>query len=106
FDYATGVLALLSNEPNADVSDGYDPKKYATVAIADPNLAPYGVAAQSGLGGRDDRRLRFPGILSSTNIPISRQLSLRFLPRLTRWGLWQCQQSVPTAVIRRKEQAR
>ena len=54
FDYATGVLALLSNEPNADVSDGYDPKKYATVAIADPNLAPYGVAAQSVLVGRYD----------------------------------------------------
>ena len=58
FNYATGVLALLSNTPGVDVSCdpggtcGYDPNKYSTVAIADPSLAPYGVAAQSVLIGR------------------------------------------------------
>jgi molybdenum ABC transporter molybdate-binding protein len=58
FNYATGVLAFLSNTPGVDVSCdtggtcGYDPKVYSTVAIADPNLAPYGVAAQTVLTGR------------------------------------------------------
>ena len=57
FDYAQGVLALLSNTSGVDVSCdtggtcGYDPKVYSTVAIADPSLAPYGVAAQSVLIG-------------------------------------------------------
>jgi molybdate transport system substrate-binding protein len=60
FNYAQGVLALLSNTPGVDVSCdtsgtcGYDPKVYSTVAIADPSLAPYGVAAQSVLIGRYD----------------------------------------------------
>jgi molybdate transport system substrate-binding protein len=57
FNYATGVLALLSNTPDVDLSCGtgtcgYDPSKYSTVAIADPSLAPYGVAAQTVLTGR------------------------------------------------------
>lgn len=58
FNYAQGVLALLSNTPGVNVTCdaggtcGYDPKVYSTVAIADPNLAPYGVAAQSVLIGR------------------------------------------------------
>jgi ABC-type molybdate transport system substrate-binding protein len=58
FSYATGVLALLSNTPGVDVSCdpggtcGYDPNVYSTVAIADPSLAPYGVAAQTVLTGR------------------------------------------------------
>jgi molybdate transport system substrate-binding protein len=58
FNYAQGVLALLSNTPGVDVSCdsggtcGYDPKVYSTVAIADPSLAPYGVAAQSVLIGQ------------------------------------------------------
>ena len=57
FNYATGILALLSNTPGVDLSCetgtcGYDPKVYSTVAIADPSLAPYGVAAQAVLTGR------------------------------------------------------
>jgi len=58
FNYAQGVLALLSNTPNVDVtcdtggSCGYNPGVYKTVVIADPSLAPYGVAAQSVLIGR------------------------------------------------------
>jgi ABC-type molybdate transport system substrate-binding protein len=58
FNYATGVLAFLSNTPGADVTCdtggtcGYDPKVYSTVAIANPSLAPYGVAAQTVLTGR------------------------------------------------------
>ena len=57
FNYATGILALLSNTPGVDLSCetgtcGYDSKVYATVAIADPSLAPYGVAAQTVLTGR------------------------------------------------------
>jgi ABC-type molybdate transport system substrate-binding protein len=48
----------LSNTPGVDVTCdprgtcGYDPKVYKTVAIADPSLAPYGVAAQTVLTGR------------------------------------------------------
>jgi len=57
FNYATGILALLSNTPGVDLSCetgtcGYGPTVYATVAIADPSLAPYGVAAQTVLTGR------------------------------------------------------
>src|SRR5215510_10694335 len=57
FSYATGILALLSNTPGVDLSCetgtcGYDPNVYATVAIADPSLAPFGVAAQTVLTGR------------------------------------------------------
>jgi len=57
FNYATGILALLSNTPGVDLSCatgtcGYDPNVYATVAIADPSLAPFGVAAQTVLTGR------------------------------------------------------
>lgn len=57
FNYATGILALLSNMPGVDLSCetgtcGYDPSVYATVAIADPSLAPFGVAAQTVLTGR------------------------------------------------------
>jgi molybdate transport system substrate-binding protein len=59
FNYATGVLALLSNTPGVDVTCetgtcGYDPTKsnQRPVAIADPELAPYGVAAQTVLTGR------------------------------------------------------
>jgi molybdate transport system substrate-binding protein len=57
FNYATGILALLSNTPGVDLSCetgtcGYDPNVYSTVAIADPSLAPYGVAAQTVLTGR------------------------------------------------------
>jgi ABC-type molybdate transport system substrate-binding protein len=57
FNYAQGILVLLSNTPGVDLSCfggtcGYDPNVYKTVAIADPSLAPYGVAAQSVLTGR------------------------------------------------------
>ena len=56
FNYAGGILAILSNTPGVDLSCetgtcGYDPAVYPTVAIADPSLAPYGVAAQSVLVG-------------------------------------------------------
>jgi molybdate transport system substrate-binding protein len=55
FNYAGGLLALLSNTPGVDLSCatgtcGYS-RKYSSVAIADPELAPYGVAAQSVLIG-------------------------------------------------------
>src|ERR1700722_1909909 len=55
FNYAGGLLALLSNTPGVDLSCatgtcGYT-RKYSSVAIADPELAPYGVAAQSVLIG-------------------------------------------------------
>jgi molybdate transport system substrate-binding protein len=58
FNYAQGILAFLSNTPGVDVTCdaggtcGYDPKVYSKVAIADPSLAPYGVAAQTVLTGR------------------------------------------------------
>jgi molybdate transport system substrate-binding protein len=55
FNYAGGILALLSNKPNVNLSCatgtcGYS-SAYSSVAIADPELAPYGVAAQSVLIG-------------------------------------------------------
>ena len=55
FNYAGGILALLSNTKGVDLSCatgtcGYS-TKYSSVAIADPELAPYGVAAQSVLIG-------------------------------------------------------
>src|SRR5215813_13457943 len=57
FNYATGILALLSNTPGVDLSCetgtcGYNPNVYSTVGIANPDLAPYGVAAQTVLTGR------------------------------------------------------
>jgi molybdate transport system substrate-binding protein len=61
FNYAQGILAFLSNTPGVDVS--CDPKgscgfapppTYTSVAIADPSVAPYGVAAQTVLTGRYD----------------------------------------------------
>jgi ABC-type molybdate transport system substrate-binding protein len=55
FNYAQGVLAFLGNGVDvtcATGSCGYDPNVYQTVAIANPSLAPYGVAAQSVLIGR------------------------------------------------------
>ena len=58
FDYAQGILALLTNVPWIDLSCGphgtcgYDPTKNLIVGIADPSLAPYGVASQSVLTGR------------------------------------------------------
>jgi molybdate transport system substrate-binding protein len=58
FNYAQGVLAFLSNTPGIDVTCdaggtcGYDQTVYSTVGIADPSLAPYGVASQSVLTGR------------------------------------------------------
>jgi ABC-type molybdate transport system substrate-binding protein len=58
FNYAQGVLAFLSNTPNIDVSCdaggtcGYDQTVYSIVGIANPSLAPYGVASQSVLTGR------------------------------------------------------
>jgi len=59
FDYAGGILALLRNTPDVDLfcttgTCGYDPHVYKTVAIADPSLAPFGVAAQTVLTGRYD----------------------------------------------------
>jgi molybdate transport system substrate-binding protein len=58
FNYAQGVLALLTNSPWINLSCspggtcGYNPNIFSTVGIADPSLAPYGVASQSVLTGR------------------------------------------------------
>jgi hypothetical protein len=57
FNYATGVLALLSNTSGVDVTCdaggtcGYDPKVYSTVAIADPSLAPLWGSSSDGIDG-------------------------------------------------------
>jgi molybdenum ABC transporter molybdate-binding protein len=56
FNYAQGILAILTNIRGVDLSCetgtcGYDPRVYRTVAIANPMLAPYGVAAQTVLTG-------------------------------------------------------
>jgi molybdate transport system substrate-binding protein len=73
FNYAQGVLAFLSNTPGIDVTCdaggtcGYDQTVYSTVGIADPSLAPYGVAAQSVLTGRYG--LKPPLCMSTTTSP-------------------------------------
>ena len=56
FNYAQGILAILTNIRGVDLSCetgtcGYDPRVYRTVAIANPALAPYGAAAQAVLTG-------------------------------------------------------
>jgi molybdate transport system substrate-binding protein len=48
FQYAIGALDLWTNTNGVDVSSG-QPAGWSKVAIADPSLAPYGVAAQSVL---------------------------------------------------------
>ena len=71
FNYATGVLAFLSNtldvSCDAQGTCGYDPNNpnQKPVGIADPSLAPYGVAAQTVLTGRYD--LASPLCTSTTN---------------------------------------
>jgi molybdate transport system substrate-binding protein len=57
FDYAIGTLVFWSNTTGVNVtcsggSCGYDPGVYASVAIANPATAPYGVAANTVLTGR------------------------------------------------------
>jgi molybdate transport system substrate-binding protein len=59
FNYAQGVLALLTNSPWINLSCntpggtcGYNPNIFSTVGIADPSLAPYGRASESVLTGR------------------------------------------------------
>jgi molybdate transport system substrate-binding protein len=109
FDYAQGLLALLTNSRWVDLSCttgtcGYDPEVYSTVAIADPSVAPYGAAAQAVLTGRYRllHRLSLP-ILRFTNIQISPQRSMRLSAGWTRWGLSRCRRSVPRGISRPKE---
>jgi molybdate transport system substrate-binding protein len=73
FNYAQGVLALLTNIRGLDLSCetgtcGYNPAVFSTVAIADPSLAPYGVAAQSVLVGRYGVTLPSPSVVEYPNI--------------------------------------
>lgn len=93
FDYAQGVLALLSNTPGVDLSCtsgtcGYNPDVYMTVAIADPTLAPYGVAAQTVLTGRYDllpplstnpRVHEYPNITATYDAVIARKDPVGFV---------------------------
>ena len=82
FNYAQGILALLTNIRGLDLSCetgtcGYNPDVFSTVAIADPSLAPYGVAAQSVLVGRygvvppDPRVVEYPNITATFNAVIA-----------------------------------
>jgi molybdate transport system substrate-binding protein len=87
FNYAQGVLAFLTNSPWINVSCGpggtcgYNPNIFSTVAIADPSLAPYGVAAQSVLVGRynltpplsvNPKVQEYPNITATFNAVIAR----------------------------------
>jgi len=86
FDYAQGLLALLTNSRWVDLSCttgtcGYDPTVYSTVAIADPSVAPYGAAAQSVLTGRygltpplstNPKVHEYPNIIVTFNAVIAR----------------------------------
>jgi molybdenum ABC transporter molybdate-binding protein len=87
FNYAQGILAFLTNSPWINVSCGpggtcgYNPNIFSTVAIADPSLAPYGVAAQSVLTGRygltpplsvNPKVHEYPNITAAFNAVIAR----------------------------------
>jgi molybdate transport system substrate-binding protein len=85
FNYAGGILALLSNTPGVDLSCGTGTcgysSTYSSVAIADPELAPYGVAAQSVLIGTysltpplssNSHVHEYPNITESYNAVIAR----------------------------------
>jgi ABC-type molybdate transport system substrate-binding protein len=96
-----GVLALLSNTRWVDVSGatgtcGYDPVIYANikVGIADPSLAPYGVASQSVLTGRYQlapplcdptngnpqvHQPCYPNITASLNAVLNREVPIGFV---------------------------
>jgi molybdate transport system substrate-binding protein len=94
FNYAQGILALLTNSRWVDVSCnttgtcGYNPDVYSTAAIADPDLAPYGVAAQSVLTGRYDLApplstnplvTEYPNITAAFNSVIARMNPVGFV---------------------------
>jgi len=87
FNYAQGILAFLTNSPWINVSCGpggtcgYNPNIFSTVAIANPSLAPYGVAAQSVLTGRygltpplsvNPKVHEYPNITATFNAVIAR----------------------------------
>jgi molybdate transport system substrate-binding protein len=87
FNYAQGILAFLTNSPWINVSCGpggtcgYNPNIFSTVAIADPSVAPYGVAAQSVLTGRyglapplstNPKVVEYPNITVTFNAVINR----------------------------------
>jgi hypothetical protein len=102
FNYAQGVLALLTNTPGINLSCGprgtcgYNPNIFSTVGIADPSLAPYGVASQSVLTGRygltpplcmsatSNGNLKvqqpcYPNITASLNAVLARQVPVGFV---------------------------
>jgi ABC-type molybdate transport system substrate-binding protein len=102
FNYAQGVLALLTNTPGINLSCGprgtcgYNPNIFATVGIADPSLAPYGVASQSVLTGRYGltpplcmdatsngnpkvHQPCYPNITASLNAVLARQVPVGFV---------------------------
>jgi ABC-type molybdate transport system substrate-binding protein len=102
FNYAQGVLALLTNSPWINLSCGpggtcgYNPNVFATVGIADPSLAPYGVASQSVLTGRYGltpplcmsattngnpkvQQPCYPNITASLNAVLARQVPVGFV---------------------------
>jgi len=102
FNYAQGVLALLTNSPWINLTCGpggtcgYNPNVFATVGIADPSLAPYGVASQSVLTGRyglapplcmstttnGNTKVHqpcYPNITASLNAVLARQVPVGFV---------------------------
>jgi hypothetical protein len=104
FNYAQGILALLTNTPWINLSCspggtcGYDPVKFANipVGIADPSLAPYGVASQSVLIGRyllapplcmsttsngniHVKQPCYPNITASLNAVLNREVAIGFV---------------------------
>jgi molybdenum ABC transporter molybdate-binding protein len=93
FNYAQGLLALLSNRRGVDLSCetgtcGYDPRVYRTVAIADPSVAPYGEAAQPVLISRyglvpplsNNRKVHeYPNITATYDAVIARKDPVGFV---------------------------
>lgn len=67
--YALGGLALWSADPDRDLSDPKAALRAAThVAIANPDVAPYGQAAREALAGLDLTEQIAPKLVTAENI--------------------------------------
>jgi ABC-type molybdate transport system substrate-binding protein len=90
FNYAQGLLAVLTNWPGLDFSCttgtcGYNPFIYRTAAVADPALAPYGAAAQTLLAGvygitvPSNHVQKYPNITATYDAVIARKDTVGFV---------------------------
>jgi Bacterial extracellular solute-binding protein len=90
FNYAQGLLAVLTNWPGLDLSCntgtcGYNPFIYRTAAVADPARAPYGAAAQTlladiyGITVPSNHVQTYPNITATYDAVIARKDTVGFV---------------------------